>query len=169
MGSLGHILPNWIYIPRYVYRAQAGSSSGARGTARPHRRGGHRLRGWYTTRQPPAVRSRRRRSHATKGSTRPCKDVVYISGQQWDIMDRALVTASKPQVKVKHITVEQAPGQGQTHHCRAKPQEPGGAERRGNRGQVPGKISGPWQDLWWKRELCTRWRTTRRTRATSSA
>ncbi|RYP27841.1 hypothetical protein DL767_007489 [Monosporascus sp. MG133] len=50
---------------------------------------------------------------ATNGST-PLKDVVYLSGpallsqsEQWDIINRELAAAGKPQVTVIHITVEQ--------------------------------------------------------------
>ncbi|RYO74898.1 hypothetical protein DL766_003725 [Monosporascus sp. MC13-8B] len=50
---------------------------------------------------------------ATNGST-PRKDVVYLSGpallsqsEQWDIINRELAAAGKPQVKVNHITGEQ--------------------------------------------------------------
>ncbi|ENH68134.1 hypothetical protein FOC1_g10003763 [Fusarium oxysporum f. sp. cubense race 1] len=44
----------------------------------------------------------------------PKKDVVYLSGptllsqtEQWEIVNRELVAAGKPEVKVNHITVEQ--------------------------------------------------------------
>ncbi|KAK4149314.1 S-adenosyl-L-methionine-dependent methyltransferase [Chaetomidium leptoderma] len=50
---------------------------------------------------------------ATSGPT-PRKDVVYLSGlallsqsEQWDIINRELAAAGKPQVKVTHTTVEQ--------------------------------------------------------------